>query len=185
MSMPFSVSFLPVSLPNNLWLLTHPYHWEGVQKEVQGLVHPADYWQSEGAIPLMAELALFQQFVSQSPIGEAKVAFFSGVDHYRPEIVNALLKVIEEPPVYLYCLLLSESEDILPTLRSRLQRHAWQNKGIVGSQTEREQWAATIQPLTDGNPEERATAQKLLFWYPLLHQGIKTETVLAAFKETT
>ena len=177
-------TFLPVELPTNLLLISHPSEWGHIKTELEGLVHPADFWTSAAAVPVMAELAQFQNYLTQSPVGQAKIAFFTSVDQYRPEVVNALLKVVEEPPVYLYCVFLSESENITPTLRSRLQKFSHQRLVNRADSTNRELWAETIQNLLEGSEKQQAAAQTLLFWYPLMHQGIKSEPILSAFKRT-
>ena len=55
-----------------------------------------------------------------SPKGRYRIVFFTGIAESRPEAPNALLKILEEPSsTALFVLLVSQREQILPTLVSR------------------------------------------------------------------
>lgn len=51
--------------------------------------------------------------------GGNKVFIIEGVNRLRKEAANALLKIIEEPPVNTYFILLANTLNILPTIKSR------------------------------------------------------------------
>ncbi len=51
--------------------------------------------------------------------GGKKVFIIEGINKLRKEAANALLKIIEEPPVNTYFILLANSLNILPTIKSR------------------------------------------------------------------
>ncbi len=51
--------------------------------------------------------------------GGKKVFIIEGINKLRKEAANALLKIIEEPPLNTYFILLSNSLNILPTIKSR------------------------------------------------------------------
>ena len=63
------------------------------------------------------------QFLNLRRLGKARVVIIDGAQSMNPQAANALLKAIEEPPEQTYFILLvSEWSQLLPTLRSRLQR---------------------------------------------------------------
>jgi len=97
-------------------------------------------------------------------------------------VVNALLKLIEEPPTYLYISVTAETDHFLPTLRSRLQIIDLQEADSASSTT-RANWAKVMQDFNLENPKEREAVRRLLFWYPMVHQTINSDAVLDPFKQ--
>ncbi|UCD72232.1 MAG: DNA polymerase III subunit delta' [Syntrophobacterales bacterium] len=65
-----------------------------------------------------------QRELSHRPYeGKRRVCIFSGSDRLRQEAANALLKILEEPPLHTVMILLAANLDlILPTIASRCQK---------------------------------------------------------------
>lgn len=59
--------------------------------------------------------------LQRSARGQAKIGVVWGADKLTPDAANSLLKTLEEPPDHTYLLLLAERDNLLPTVRSRLQ----------------------------------------------------------------
>lgn len=59
--------------------------------------------------------------------GRCRVIVLDGVERFREEAANAFLKSLEEPPAYVYFVLVaSDVKALLPTIRSRCQQVAFQ-----------------------------------------------------------
>lgn len=86
-----------------------------------GPAHP-DFFALEGerslGIDRVRELVLWARY---APLrGTVRVALLGPAERLTPEAANALLKLLEEVPVYLAVLLFAEAPDrVLPTVRSR------------------------------------------------------------------
>lgn len=92
------------------------------------------------------------QLVARPLWSSAKVVAISPADSLRHEAENYLLKHLEEPPPYVYYLLLTEApERLLPTIRSRCQ---W--------------WRLE----DDGNPRH-PDGEPVIFSQPLTVEGIR------------
>ncbi len=65
-----------------------------------------------------------QRELSHRPYeGKRRVCIFTGADRMRQEAANALLRILEEPPLHTVLILLAANGDfILPTITSRCQR---------------------------------------------------------------
>ena len=60
--------------------------------------------------------------------GSCRVIVLDGVERFREEAANAFLKSLEEPPAYVYFVLVtSDIKGLLPTIRSRCQQMAFQS----------------------------------------------------------
>lgn len=60
--------------------------------------------------------------------GRCRVIVLDGVERFREEAANAFLKSLEEPPDYVYFVLVtSDIKGLLPTIRSRCQQMAFQS----------------------------------------------------------
>ena len=179
--MPFSLSITPKPLAQSTALILPAGEFNLVASEAASLVHLADYWQPTEPGLTMAEVRLLQQFATYSAVGEYKVAVICQADQLKGEVINALLKLIEEPPAYLYLLLLAETDHFLPTLRSRLQvQYSTQETGDASQSLKA--WQSVLGEYDTTTTSGRRTIQRLLFWYPMVHQTIKVESVLEPFK---
>jgi len=114
-------------------------------------------------------------------------------DKLRAEAANSLLKLLEEPPAYLKLLLLSESENILPTLRSRVQHFlvVESAQGIQPLLTKQElpwtdwkEWQAVLSDLDPARPIDRAQISAILYRMPLMHNQIQQELIRKAWKKS-
>jgi len=152
--------------------------------EIAVMVHPADFWLGAPEKPLtMEEVRLLQHFAAQTPVAEEKVAIIRQADHFRPEVANALLKLLEEPPAYLKIVLLGESEVLLPTIQSRVQRlQALQRDVNPGEPTFLDQWRDLFSKLNPRDPDQRKVARRLLMYQPLLHSTIQHGVLLEGFR---
>lgn len=153
--------------------------WDFLVSELSKSVHPADFWQQkepEKGVSI-AEVRAMQRFALHSPVGEYKVAVLRGGDVFRPETANALLKIVEEPPAYLYVVILSETGNFIPTLRSRLRQLQFKND----SATIDSEWQKALKTQNLAEPVERKKAQQLLYAHALTHSTIKPKPIIDSF----
>ena len=89
------------------------------------------------------------EFFSKSPASAPhRVAIVDAADDLNPNAANAILKTLEEPPPRGVLLMVSHSPGrLLPTIRSRCRRLAFQSLGV-------EVAAAFVRNRTELNPEE-------------------------------
>lgn len=89
------------------------------------------------------------EFFSKSPAtAPHRVAIVDAADDLNVNAANAILKTLEEPPPRGVLLMVSHSPGrLLPTIRSRCRRLAFQAPGIEAA-------AAFVRTRTDANPEE-------------------------------
>lgn len=154
--------------------------WPLIQAELSEQAHMADVWSNAGSEkpPSMAEVRTLQAFASRSAVGWCKIAFVHNAQHLSAETANALLKLVEEPPPGFYTVLLAAADTFLPTLRSRLTPVSY---GVPVAEGAATQWAAVLSGLELSDPASRRLATQLLFWYPSVHAGVRSGTVLDAF----
>lgn len=152
--------------------------WESLHAELISGVHAADLWsnQASGKSPTMAEVRQLQVFASRSAVGAYKLGILYNTQALLLEVANALLKLAEEPPNYFKLVLIASADTFIPTLHSRLQ--VITVAGSANALEVGEQWAVTIASMDLNLAENRQLAEQLLFWYPLLHTGIRSSTVL-------
>ena len=146
--------------------------WQGLITEGSAGIHPADIWQPkdpEKPFPI-AEVRELIRFSHRSPVGKKKIAFLQDADQFSPVVANALLKIIEEPPSYLSLVLLSQTNRLLPTLLSRLRQLAFPGDSATIS--------SVFENLAIKKEADRQKAARLLYLYPLLHSGMKTDSLL-------
>lgn len=153
--------------------ITHPVQWDGLVQGLQPRYHQADIWSAITIPPTMAEVRALHRFAGQTPVEQEKVAVLGFADQFRPEVANALLKLLEEPPAYLQVVLLSESAQVLGTIASRVQivRSQQVVRNNATAPTEQEAWV----DLLAGVPV--TAAEKILFRMPLLHGTIQQDVV--------
>ena len=180
-----SLPNLEIALFPATLLLGQP--WEAVLAAGQAAVHPADLWvPQELPKPLsVAEVRDLRRFASRSAVGESKLALLPQAELWRAEVSNGLLKLLEEPPAGFFALILADSVgSLLPTVRSRVQVLAVAPGSATIESSKRQVWQSELRRFNLGSPAERRTAQSLLYLYPLVHSGLKDETILQGFKAT-
>lgn len=157
-------------------------HWEAIIAGLKEGIHSADFWQGSGSELTIADIRAARIFAQQTPVGKkGKLIILHGADGWRSEVANALLKLIEEPPAYLQVVLLTESADLLPTIRSRISLQAYGTRPEVAMALR--PWNEVIEGYNLIAPGERATVQKLLYQLPLVHGGIKAEHILQSYRK--
>ncbi|WP_293676552.1 DNA polymerase III subunit delta' [uncultured Phenylobacterium sp.] len=89
------------------------------------------------------------EFFSKSPASAPhRVAIVDAADDLNPNAANAILKTLEEPPPHGVLLMVSHAPGrLLPTIRSRCRRLAFQPLGVEAT-------AAFVRARTEMNPEE-------------------------------
>ena len=78
--------------------------------------NPDYYYYSELKMEDVRELIMR---VSESSYNNKKVYIIDKIEFAKKEVLNAILKVIEEPPKNVYFILLTRRMDILETIKSR------------------------------------------------------------------
>ena len=94
-----------------------------------------------------------QARLDRKPFGERNILVVEDADHMREEAANTLLKTLEEPPGSSVLLLLSENtENLLPTIRSRCVR--FRIESVTGEPDEktRQKAAEVIRIAVNGGP---------------------------------
>lgn len=96
------------------------------------------------------------EFFSKSPASAPhRVAIIDAADDLNPNAANAILKTLEEPPPRGVLLMVSHAPGrLLPTIRSRCRRLAFQPLGVEAT-------AAFVQRRTDANEEEALRLAKM------------------------
>ncbi len=150
--------------------------WEAIAAEVRSQIHPADYWQPAdlSALPTVADIADARSAASFTAVGRAKAIMLPNADQWRPEVANALLKLLEEAPEGVHLILLSGSDRLLPTVRSRVRLHTIDGGDI-------QEWGEVIGRLPLRGEAGRARALELLRLVPLVHPGVNRAAVAKAF----
>src|SRR3954470_15143989 len=89
------------------------------------------------------------EFFSKSPASAPhRVAIVDAADDLNPNAANAILKTLEEPPPRGVLLMVSHAPGrLLPTIRSRCRRLAFQPLGVEAT-------AAFVRNRTEANPED-------------------------------
>ncbi len=96
-------------------------------KKIQELIHPDVIWlKPEGKLHLH-QIASIKQMIDEAPLfpfeAKKKIYVIEEADRMLPTSSNTLLKMLEEPPSHICCILLTSHEEaILPTLLSRCSR---------------------------------------------------------------
>jgi DNA polymerase-3 subunit delta' len=97
-----------------LILQTHPDVWALVPDPVR--------WKTPVVRPLLriGQIRAVQRAAYFQPMGRRRIFIFDGAETMREEAANALLKVLEEPPLSATLILLADSAStLLPTILSR------------------------------------------------------------------
>lgn len=96
-------------------------------KKIEGFIHPDVIWlHPEGKLRLHP-VASIKQMIEEAPLfpfeAQKKIYVIEDADRMLPASSNALLKMLEEPPAHICCILLTSHEEaILPTILSRCSR---------------------------------------------------------------
>jgi hypothetical protein len=171
------------------WLVISRAYWASFEAYIQKHVHAADFWSAglQEKPVTMAEIQALQHFAGHTPVGESKVALVGSADQMRPEAANALLKLLEEPPHYLSIVVLTESEYLLPTVRSRVQRIHPDILAELGAESQEatsfEQWQAVLHRYNCQYEADREQAREILMYQRLLHSTIQQPVVLEGFSK--
>ena len=177
----------PLGLPSQSVLAILPVAaWEGVVQELGATLHRADFWRPDDlAKPIpIATIRQLLDFASRTGVGPQRLAIIPAADRMGTEAANALLKLLEEPPEGFHLMLLAETERLLPTVRSRLtvMEPPRQSATIGAGSSDLTSWRSVLSSLDPASPVSRAEASRLLYLYPLVHQGIRPETVLESVR---
>jgi len=114
-------------------------------------------------------------FASQTAVGGSRMIAIPCADQLTRETANALLKLLEEPPVGVSILLFAETDRMLATIRSRVQVL------FLDSNVLSEQRMIRFYQDLDSLRDPSKT-RKFLYYAPLLHNTIQTDIVFDAFQ---
>jgi len=152
--------------------------WEALVEKLATGIHKADFWRPEDLSKplLIKEIRELISFASRTSVQEKRLAIVPAADQMGAPAANALLKLLEEPSADLHVLLLVESDQLLPTVRSRLSllpalpaSATMEESGIIRQ---------SLAKLDPQDPSDRKEAQRLLYLSPLIHQGIRPEVII-------
>lgn len=178
-SMSISIPQTDLTLLGSTAIITPSSEWEWLISQLSSLVHVADFWiASHNGKPIpIGEVRALQYFAAQSPVGAKKIAVLPSLEELSPVASNALLKIVEEPPPYFQIVILSETDNFLPTLNSRLQILQFKAE----SATIDSKWKSALKALNTGESPDRRKIQSLLYAHSLTHTGINSSQVIDSF----
>ena len=157
-------------------------HWQTAFNEISELFHAGDIWQAtdwEKPLPVK-ELRYIHAFAAQTAVKKGKLIAIPHADTMQREAANTLLKLLEEPPPGVTIILFAETENVLPTIRSRVRvQHRHQ---IESGSSVHQKWRELISGYALEDPRQRATARRLLFYSPLLHATVQSDLIFEAFQ---
>lgn len=117
--------------------------------------------ETEGSIGVQ-EIRKLQENLFLSPRGEKKVILIESAENLTIEAQNALLKVLEEPPSFVFFFLSAATDTFLPTILSRCQIISLGTDDQTLSADAKQQLAEDIQIITtDSIAEKLLLAQKV------------------------
>ena len=103
-------------------------------KLVEGVVKDAYKLESEGmseTIPI-GQLRRAAYWGRLAPVGRGKLLIIENADRMQEEARNSMLKLLEEPPPRLHCVLTSSRPgSLIPTIVSRLRPYSFQSRDAV------------------------------------------------------
>ena len=162
--------------------------WESLILREKKDYHLSDVWQAEDlSKPLsMLDAKSLHHFANQSPVKGQKILFIHSVDSAKADVLNSLLKIIEEPPPYLQIILLAESGRILPTILSRVIICKEDNSAKIISEksqvnSSQKQWENVLEGMRLDLDEQKTAAQRLLYLSTLRHNTVQTDNVLEGY----
>ena len=142
--------------------------WQTIVTRERAGYHLADQFVRIEVAPTVADVKALHHFAAHTPVAGRKLVVLGFADQLRPEVANALLKLLEEPPVYLQLLLISETARLLPTLRSRVQLN---ETGLQAG----EAWQTALSRYDSTSPADAAKLQHVLRLLVLNHPGVNQE----------
>lgn len=151
------------------------------------MYHASDFMSLISDIPTMAEVKKVHTFTSQTPVSGKKLVVLGFADHFRAEVSNSLLKLLEEPPENLSVLLVSESGRLLPTVRSRVREVRVDGEDLAakpGELTFFKRWQELLTSYTVEGKADREAAKRLLYLQPLNHTTVNQDEVLEAYQSS-
>lgn len=176
--MPLHIPSTNLELAASTAIITHSDEWGFLITQLADLVHPADFWQeSEDKLLSIDKVRELHYFALKTPTQDVKIAVLKSGNLFQKETVNALLKIVEEPPPHFYIVILSETDYFLPTLSSRLRR--LQFKG--DSDTMDSKWQIGLKKAKLDTSLGRERAKRLLYLHALTHATIKPEPIIDSF----
>jgi len=185
-----TLAAFPFELPQAVAVIAPDDAFELLASEVLTRYHPADRWRAENLSKpfLVGEAKEVHRFASQTAVGKSKVVILPDASLWSAETANSLLKLLEEPPAYLDVLVLATSDQLLPTVRSRLaclylpQASATLDTA-AGDLSDRERWQKFLEASPQKTANQRKFVKDSLYIQSLMHSGHRTDAVLAALAE--
>jgi DNA polymerase-3 subunit delta' len=154
-----------------LILQTHPDVWVLVPDPVRlktPVVRP---------LVRIAQVRAVQRAAYFQPMGKRRMFIVDGVDTMRPEVANAFLKILEEPPASATLVLLAQSGSaLLPTILSRCMQF---NFALLAEEDVRR----ILKEKTDRKPAEITLAAQLAEGSPGLAMEMDVETTAQRRKD--
>ena len=147
--------------------------WSTEIEQIRQSFHPADFWQPDSLLTI-AEVRLLQHFAARTPVGLRKVAILPKADQWRTEVTNSLLKLLEEPPLYLELILFAESDRLLPTVRSRVCVQYANETTVVESDL----WSEQLRRCNPITVENAALVEQLLYLQAVTHSGHDSKRIV-------
>ncbi len=151
--------------------------WDSLWKARTTGTHPGDCFSFEewGKAPGVKDIRAIRTFSGQQAVGGAKYIAIPQADKLSREVANALLKLLEEPPMGVHVILFGETDRMLATVRSRV---SVQNVGAGELSEERLiRFYQTINAFDSPH-----LARKFLYYAPLLHATLQSDVILDAFQ---
>lgn len=128
-----------IKIPSSVLLIGNISQAEEIVKEIIAnyqilpedviRISPAD---SEGKTESIGikQIREMEHFLFLTPAGSVKAAIIEQADHISAQAANAMLKTLEEPPGYALIILISGSDNLLPTIISRCKRYYLGNNNV-------------------------------------------------------
>jgi hypothetical protein len=175
------MSELAAQLGQSTLILAPSAAWPQIWGELGTGLHPADRWTPEewSKLPAIKDIRQAQHFAAQGAVGAGKQLALPLADQWSKEVANSLLKLLEEPPANVQLVLFAESDRILPTIRSRVR--ILKVEAVAGEDESGAQRLATFYRSLDPDTQPALT-KRFLYYAPLFHATIQTDTVLDAFQ---
>lgn len=171
---------LKQALAQSSLIVADPSTWPAIISEVLTDIHPADQWvqPDREKPPVMADVKQARFSASQIPFGKGKVLVFLWADTFNPPVANALLKLLEEPPANVHMVLLSATDRVIPTIRSRVRSLRLDSPK---SQEMKNDWKDLLEHYNPEIRAERARLSELLYLTPLVHATVQTNTLTEGY----
>ncbi len=169
------MSELPPLAASNA-IITTASAWPAVWEVYTKDIHPSDRIAPEewGKPLALKEIRQLQYVAGQQAVGSGRMFAIPCADQLSRETANALLKLLEEPPAGVTFVLFAETDRMLPTIRSRVR--------VIPLASEQVSEQRLLQFYSELNPlQEPEKTRRFLYYAPLFHGTLQTDTVLDAF----